>query len=364
MSKFDDMIDGLRKETEIPESVRAKYMDTLSNLPEKNGKKKEKRKRMVFSYVKAAVLAAVCFAFVGTTAYAAGHYFGIFDFLKGSSRELPIEAEKLVIENIVQEKEDITEESVADYTVKEATCDRESIYIVIEASAKKSGKYLFVPEDAMGEEAISNWGMDSDMSASEYAASKGLAMVRIGGGIVNTEELGVSSSSIYFRSVSDDVMDIMIESGKGEKGKTMEVVCAGTAVMEGAANMEDVMRSEIRFMLTDISESKVVDYVPADSGEIAGTDIKLTKVSAIQTTIGTYLEIYGEGTDNAPGLEFRIAGENRGKENGAEGMRQMESGEYVWKIRLEKIELGDTFTLEAYDCWEKTVYGEMELKIQ
>ena len=35
MSKFDDMVDGLQQELEVPEQVWKKYTDTLSELTEK-----------------------------------------------------------------------------------------------------------------------------------------------------------------------------------------------------------------------------------------------------------------------------------------------------------------------------------------
>ena len=37
MSIFDDMIYGLKQDTEIPKDVWKKYTDTLSNLPDKQG---------------------------------------------------------------------------------------------------------------------------------------------------------------------------------------------------------------------------------------------------------------------------------------------------------------------------------------
>ena len=66
MKNFDNMIEGLREDTKVPEEVWKRYTATLANLPEKEGKR-EPGKRNWIKYTAAAAAAAVtvttvCFA--------------------------------------------------------------------------------------------------------------------------------------------------------------------------------------------------------------------------------------------------------------------------------------------------------------
>lgn len=377
MSRFDDMINGLREDVEIPETVWRGYTQTLADLPGKGGHKVKSgkygrdRRRTGMSYLKAAALVLVSVTLLGTGAYAAGKYFGIRDFLRGNGNVNaipPAEAEELIVPvtEKEQEKTELTEGMPVDYTVKEAMCDSDSIYVVLEARAKEEGRYFFVPEDAMAEDTVSDWGIDSDMSAGEYAAAKNLEMVHVNAGIQNTDELGIAVSTIYFQPVSDDVMDIMIECGKTMKEQTLDVVCTGIVWDETMESMDDIMRAEIRFTLTDISDSTAISYVPAGTAAIPGTGAVIEKAEVIQTRLGTYLEILyrDDNKDFYIGPSFRLAGDTLGQEHRIRmpsGTEILDDGEYFWKLSLGKTEFGDSITLEAYDAETKEVYGTFEL---
>lgn len=381
MSRFDDMINGLRDEIEIPEKVWRGYVRTLEQLPEKGGRgihrgggRKEhggrrRKKTAGISLLKAAAFILVSITLLGTGVYAAEKYFGILDFLRGSGNEsaiVPVEAEELIMPVPEQEKEEITEGMLADYTVKEAMCDSDSIFVVLEARAKEEGRYFFIPEDAIAEDPVSDWGMESDLSAEEYAASKNLETVHVNAGIQNTEELGIAVSTIYFQSVSDDVMDIMIECGKTVEEKTLDVVCTGIVWDDSMESMDDILRTEIRFTLTDISDAVAAAYVPSGSAEIPGSSAVIERAEVTQTKLGTYLEIVykNESEDWASVPCFRLAGTDAGEEHRirmASGSEMLGNGESLWKLSLTKTDLGDRIELEAYNAETKEVYGTFEL---
>lgn len=382
MSRFDDMIQGLRGEVEIPDSVWRGYTQTLAELPEKGGRGSYRsrgknkyaggnnKRSAGMSALKAAALVLISVTLLGTGAYAAGRYFGILDFLKGNGNAgavPPVEAEELIVPvpEDAQQKTEITEGMAADYTVKEAMCDSESIYVVLEARARERGRYFFVPEDAVAEDPVRNWGIDSDLSAGEYAASKNLEIMHVNGAIQNTDELGIAVSTIYFQWVEDDVMDIMVECGKTEKGETLDVVCTGILWNESMTDMEDILRTEIRFSLTDISNAEAIAYEPAGTAEIPGSSAVIRKAEVIQTKLGTYVEmIYQcDDTENFNVHPLRLAGDD-GQEHiirMPSGTEILGNGEYFFKMCLEKRELGDSILLEAYDEETKEVYGTIEL---
>ena len=382
MSRFDDMIQGLRGEVEIPDSVWRGYTQTLAELPEKGGREsyrsrgknryagRKNSRSGGMSALKAAALVLISVTLLGTGAYAAGKYFGILDFLRGSGNTgavPPVEAEELIVPIAEEEqlKTEITEGMAADYTVKEAMCDSESIYVVLEARAKERGRYFFVPEDAVAEDPVRDWGIDSDLSAGEYAASKNLEIMHVNGGIQNTDELGIAVSTIYFQWVEDDVMDIMIECGKTVKEQTLDVVCTGILWNESMTDMEDILRTEIRFSLTDISNAEAIAYEPAGTAGIPGSSAVIEKAEVIQTKLGTYVEIIYQcgGMENFGVPPLRLAGDNAQEHiiRMPSGTEILGGGEYFWKMCLEKRELGDSILLEAYDEETKEVYGTIEL---
>lgn len=384
MSRFDDMVNGLREDVEIPETVWRGYTQTLAGLPEKGvfGRHRSRGKNKYTSrkndrsgggmgMLKAAALILVSVTLLGTGAYAAGRHFGILDFLRGSGGTgalPPVEAEELIVPvtEEEQEKTELTEGMLADYTVKEAMCDSDSIYVVLEARAKERGRYFFVPEDAIAEDPVSDWGIASDMSAGEYAAAKNLEMMHVNASIQNKDELGIAVSTIYFQSAEDDVMDIMIECGKTVKEQTLNVVCTGILWDGTMTSVEDILRTEIRFSLTDISGAAAVSYVPAGTSEIPGTGAVIEKAEVIQTKLGTYLEIlYRDDTkDFYAGPSFRLADESAGEEHRIRmpsGTEILKDGEYFWKLSLEKTEFGDSIMVEAYDAETRETYGTIEL---
>lgn len=355
MNKFDNMVKGLEQEIKVPDKVWKNYVETLNHLPDKNTRARRGTGKW------AAAAAVMALALVGTTTYAATRYFGLLDFMERTGESVPSKAQELIVKDIEQTESAITEQGVASYKVKEAMCDSETIYIVIEARAVEQGKYLFVPEDALPEDLLSNWGVDSSMTVTEYAASKGLTPMHIGGGIMNTDELGIAVTTMDFKAVSDDVMDIMIKCGKTEDGKTLDVICQGTAWPDGA-DMDGIMRSDITFTLTDTSTSEKLCYVPI-SGDISGKDARVEKVEVIQTDIATYMEIiyYEDDPDFSSGLSFRLPKDMEAdiRSGGAE---PLEEGKWKYTLGLNKVELGDEFSLEAFDCYDKTEYGKLDLK--
>ncbi len=402
MSRFDDMVNGLRDEMDIPESVWRGYVQTLEDLPERGGYHNKDNGRISgsknknggrgsdgmgsrnsnrrdggrrkaaggISVLKAAAFILVSVTLLGTSAYAVGKHFGILDFLRGGNENAvpPVEAEDLIVPvtEQEQEKKEITDGMLADYTVKEAMCDSESIYVVIEAKAKEEGRYFFVPEDAMLEDPVRDWGLDSDLSAGEYAASKNLEIKHVNAAIQNTDELGIAVSTIYFQYVSDDVMDIMVECGKTVKEQTLDVVCTGILWDETMTDMEDIMRTEIRFTLTDISNSVAAAYAPSGAAQIPGTEAVIESAQVTQTELGTYLEILfkynSEDWSKMPC--FRLAGAGAGEEHRirmASGTEILNENENLWKLSLTKMELGDRIELEAYNAETKEVYGTFEL---
>lgn len=311
----------------------------------------------------AAAAALVVIVAAGTGVHAAMRYWGILNFTDHLAYDVPEEA----VSQIQMEVETTPKknDTAFDFTVREALRDSQTITIVYEVAAKETGQYLLVPTDALPEDQMSNWSDASDLTAQEYAAKKGLTIVNVGGGIMNSEELGIDSQALDFRSVSDDVMDVFVTCGISGEGTSVDVDLVATARVAGE---EEVLRMEQSFTLQDLSTTTTAVYF-GNAGNFAESYFAIERAEVIQTDLGTYVDVYysdEKGIDPENGLTFRIVDES-GKEydsNGGSGVETLGGDRYKQRCMLNKCEIGDSLYIEAFDCYEKDVYGVAALTQQ
>lgn len=322
-----------------------------------NGKKEHRNWARKLAAAAAALVVIVA---AGTGVHAAMRYWGILNFTDHLAYDVPEEA----VSQIQTEVETTPKknDTAFDFTVREALRDSQTITIVYEVAAKETGQYLLVPTDALPEDQMSNWSDASDLTAQEYAAKKGLTIVNVGGGIMNSEELGIDSQALDFRSVSDDVMDVFVTCGISGEGTSVDVDLVATA---RAAGDEEVLRMEQSFTLQDLSTTTTAVYY-GNAGNFAESYFAIERAEVIQTDLGTYVDVYysdEKGIDPENGLTFRIVDES-GKEydsTGGSGVETLGGDRYKQRCMLNKCEIGDSLYIEAFDCYEKNVYGVMEL---
>ena len=305
------------------------------------------------SQVAAAVVAAVLVG--GGMVYAAVAHFGLLDFTKNSPEKIPQEAEQF-IEKEITSVSDGTENDLYECTVREALCDSETIMIVYEVSAKENGKYLFIPEDAMPGDNMSGWANYSNQVASEYANANNLTIVNIGGGITNREALGITEETLRFQSVSDDVMDIYVRCGKESDVSNIDVECTATAYFQNASNMDDIIRKTLTFTLENKTNANVIYYQPGKSnGEI---DIPIADVQIIQTELGTYIDVTYDVEDmRSIDFALRIKEGEKTLDTRGGGVEVRGDGRLGGQYILDRQEIGDTLTFEAFNIEEGTTLG-------
>ncbi|MDO4333776.1 MAG: hypothetical protein Q4C58_13980 [Eubacteriales bacterium] len=344
------------------QKIKSEDTDIMNKTVEYKGVKgKKKGKRATHGGLRKAAAAAAALAVLvgaGGIVYAAGRYFGIIDFSKRMPENVPAEAVELIQSEIEQTKQEEGTGTIINCEVREALCDSQTITIVYEVSAKESGKYLFVPTDAVPEDNMSNWSSVTGKTAEEYAAEKNLTIVYIGGGIVNGEELGIAASSMEFLSVSDDIMDVYVRAEKANDAKSIEVDLVATAAIQGE---ENVMKNDIHFALQDLATTTKTVYL-SNAEKPADAAYEIKRAEVIQTDLGTYVDIYYRNVnanDPEDGLTFRVldqSGEAYATVGGS-GVEWQEDDTYKQRIILNKCEMTGEIVLEAYDCYEKTVYG-------
>lgn len=323
--------------------------------------------------VAAALLIAVLIG-TGGVAYAASKYYGLLDFTKQGVEHIPEDATGFIDTEIVPEKVDETEDSIMDCSVKEALADSETIMIVYEVSALEQGKYLFIPEDAIPSDNMSDWCDIKGVTAEEYANANGLEIVNIGGGITNREELGIGEESLSFKSVGDDAMDIYVRAEKDNDAKSLEVVCTATAWIAEQESIDytdankdlatGVMKKNITFTLQDMSSVKTSDYSVV-SKDMENENYNIEDASVLQTELGTYIDIHFNSalSNDDMSITFRILDEkgNRIDDIGGSGIEFDDDGSMKERIMLNKIDVGEKFSIEVYNYEEGIVYGTFEM---
>ena len=355
----------------------------------------------------AALIFAAVIGLSGVT-YAAHKYYGLFDFSKDSTAKIPKEATEMIDTAVVPEKVEETDGNIMDCTVREALCDSETIMVAFEVSAKEAEKYLFIPEDAVPSDNMSDWSDNKGITASEYAEEKGLQIVNIGGGITNFAELGIAESSLIFKSAGDDVMDVYVRCGKTNDAKSLEVECQATARFaddgyEGAEDqaeivqtdgkdyedslnsknvkedsgsendekelMEGIMRKYITFTLQDMSTVDTKAYSVAGYSSAKGTGedtITVNSAEVLDTELGTYIDINftsSQEEDVPDDLTFRILDKNGSQIDfiGGSGIEVNSDGTMFERFIFNKMEVGDSFVIEVYNYEDNVVCGSFEM---
>ena len=254
-----------------------------------NNSRREKNKRH-FSAVAAIATVALCILVGGVTVHVARTYFGLLDFTKESQETISEEAQTMIKNSIDQTIETVDDDVFFDCVVKGALYEGESFMIVYEVSAKESGKYLFIPMDAEVTDDINEWYKirQSGISASEYASDHSLTIVNIGGGITNSDELGVKSESLLFQSQDEDVMDIYVRGSINLKSDQIPVEYSVIAKIQP---INETVKSTISFLLEDIGDADIISFKTQQIGENNPT-CNITGIRIIQTALGTYMDVY------------------------------------------------------------------------
>lgn len=368
------LFDIFSEETEVPEVVTARIQETLQALEKGSQdhvpdhttvafKKRKKIKSRIVLVFAAAML-------MGASVYAGERYFGIFEFLSEygeSAKKLSEQAEGMVETQIDQVQQG---DSIADYEVKEALCDAGSIYAAVEVSAKERGKYLFVDTIAMEDDPVRNIGIESDMTISEYAASKDLLVAYVGVNFDFSSDMGVSSASVDFQSVEDDVMTVFVSAVKSNDDENMTVSCVGTIQLPNARTVEDIMRTEFCFQLQDKSTAQSYFFMPTQGTgqEAADGRILLNSVEIQATDLQTYVYIHYTPKKDMEGIEFVITDEDGTVWESGFGYDQYPDPEdpkqRVETLTYAKREISKKIYLAVSDCFTELAYEPILLEMK
>lgn len=314
---------------------------------------------------KAAVAVAAVVVALPTGIYAATHYWGINDFMSRYGHSLSQDANELIETNIPQvQKEDAETNMPVEFAVKESLCDRGSVNLVIEVKAKERGKYLLAFDDSIVTDPVSNLGIKSDKTIGEYAEEKGLEILYVGTGFDWESPFSPGKYSMDSKSVEDDVLNIGFTADRSDDQKDLHVIMLNT--VQNAVGKKPVT-STTSFELKDKSSSEVASYEAEKPMKVKGTSAVVTKVTMEKTEVSNYIKIYytNPNEEKEDGLTFRM----REKKDSDEWeidrgwTDKLGDEQYCRYIVCPARRLPKTCVLEAFDCWDETVYDQFEISL-
>lgn len=318
-----------------------------------------------FRYAKVAVAAVCATLLLGTSVYAAEHYWNISSYLKNQKIDVPKESVEKLIDTEVAQQPSKSESQSIDFAVQEALTDGKIVYLTVEAKLKAegAGKYFMIPEWFEPElDRVSELGIDSDLTADEYAKQQGLELLAVGSSVSSVKnDLDMASQSIDCKYEEEDTLVFFIHGEKDKKGDNLKATIINTIRpilmdYEEYAQKKDEYTSTIDFTLKNKSDVDGRDYAMEQDTKIEGTTIEVKKLTVEETELATYVTIQFTQDDKEvmeKAVAFRLK-DSKGQrieesKDGDGGIVQLSKGHYQTKLKYDKGILPDTFLIDAFD---------------
>lgn len=362
-------IEILSKEAEIPGKVKKQanqaYSIILSGLNEKTGAK-ELSNRKSYHKKRYILLAAAIILSFGTTVFAAARHWGLSDFFARYGNTLPQQAAPL-IETVVQQNSN--ENTLINFKVREAVCDNQRIYVVLEAKPVHPDNYLLIAMDACYDDPAANMGIETKKGETlkDYARETGRQMLYVSPSLSNNGTYILSSAD--YTTEEDGTVVFILKGDNISATDNLTLTCnttVNTIDMEG--NYGEAVKASFDFQLTNKSSEKSECYQPMSTDTVEDTGVVVDKIEVSKTELGIYTELTYHAVSEGSvkdGLWFEYLDDN-GKvwEHGLAGVGSVEEisdGIYVQKNDFTERELPEAITIRGFDCWEKTRFGSVTL---
>ena len=221
----------------------------------------------------------------------------------------------------------------------------------------------------MNEDPVRNLGIESDKTIGEYAAEKGLTIVKVGASLDFGSDLGIETAVGNYRNLEDDVVDFYSSAVKTNESKNLTVSCIGTATLPDAKCVDDVMRTNITFQLEDKSQGKSMTYVPVDGeGITADGKVKILSADIEETEVGDYVTIHCIFLEECDSISLDVMDLNGNLWQLSDlggGSEVAEVGkEATFQISYQKTDLADEIGIRGYDYETNTAYEPVKMKLK
>lgn len=345
---------------ELPES--GVIEEKIQVVYEEIRRKGQEKKKPGFYRWRNMAAAVALLLLLPVTGYAAAKYWSLQDFLAGAGMEDTAAVTGAATEML--EGYAFSNQYV-NYTIKEALCDEELIYIIVEAVSREE-KNLLIPQYCEGTDSVSELGIAGveGQTIQEYADAQGKALLHSSVGLFREEELVSCTEAV--RGQTDGTVYYCITGVNPFDTEKLILTCVGTAYTR---DMPVADRAECQFCLFNNSTAAVREYQMADDGMAEDAGIGMDSIELSETELGLYVTFHFHRTQAALAEEspdFALVDE-KGRElapmpyYAGSGILDLGGGAYSEKLAYQKGELNEKLFVRLRNLEDGTVYGTYEI---
>lgn len=238
-------------------------------------------RRRSFSFLPKAAVVALLAIVLPVTAFAAIKGMGLLDYLtQAGIRDAAVVEEHAV--NVEQKA--VYQNDYARYTIVEALCDEQVLYIAAEITPLDEST-LLVPQYVMEEESASILKIDGaeEMTVGAYAASVGKSLVYADVGYWNGD--AHLDGAVDFRCELDGTLHYYYSAANTFETSDMTLSCAGLAYTD-AMSVADRVEFEVALFNRILTQEQT--YTSFDPAIATETGIDITKLALQETELGLY----------------------------------------------------------------------------
>lgn len=309
MRTFKDYTD-VSSQIHVPQELKHKVL--MEARQSRTEQRSMERYRRGWGFVQKAAVAAILAAALPVTAFAVAKGMGLMDHLRQRGMQ-DVETVQELANSGAELSNDVQansyENKYAKFTILEAVCDSQSIYLAAKAEPLDNETFL-LPQYIMPEDNAANLGIAgiTEGTVKEYAESLGKKIAyasvgySIGGSHLDGAEdfrYGENGELYYYYSA---------QNISGEE--TITLKCTGTGYDE-SMEFESIDRVEFVVRLTDKSStSDGVVYAAIDPKAYEETGIQINSLSIAETEMGLYATFNFDAADaKFLDIEFKLVDE-------------------------------------------------------
>lgn len=375
--EMDQLLKDVYQQEVKPESILNQKTLRRMQTEERNDMKK------FWNYKKVAVAAVLSCLVVSQgvgAAYAAINHTSILSLFSGETKEIKDQAKNLRETNVEQTAGSNVEQSAyADFSVREALCDKNQVYV--EAVAKPaSDKYLLVPSECWSERntfyasELKIAGEDTGKETiAQYAKRMNKTCVEVGVWISADD---VASQSMDYQTEADGTLVYHISFENNAKTQKLDYSC--DTVVYTPDQEDQKLEDSIAFTLKDQSgKAETLSYLPEKTQTIKGTRLVLDGIDFEKSALNMNCTVKYHTTDpkaqtwekwiktDDSDVKFYLLDEdgNEVESEGGYGDDSMgKGGALTEHDQYRTAELPDTLTFLVRNCMTKEVLGTVTVK--
>lgn len=375
--EMDQLLKDVYQQEVKPESILNQKTLRRMQTEERNDMKK------FWNYKKVAVAAVLSCLVVSQgvgAAYAAINHTSILSLFSGETKEIKDQAKHLRETNVEQTAGSNVEQSAyADFSVREALCDKNQVYV--EAVAKPaSDKYLLVPSECWSERdtfyasELKIAGEDTGKETiAQYAKRMNKTCVEVGMWISADD---VASQSMDYQTEADGTLVYHITFENNAKTQKLDYSCDTVVYIPDQEDQK--LEDSIAFTLKDQSgKAETLSYLPEKTQTIKGTRLVLDGIDFEKSALNMNCTVKYHTTDpkaqtwekwiktDDSDVKFYLLDEdgNEVESEGGYGDDSMgKGGALTEHDQYRTAELPDTLTFLVRNCMTKEVLGTVTVK--